>query len=83
MVFLGAGKGNEISFVLFKFEVFLVVPKFDIPLLDGRWFRFGFELFVGRATCRYQEGSEKYISQFHCRLLSEELLEVNKMKELT
>jgi len=42
----------------------------------------GFELFVGRAACRYQEGSEKYISQFHCRLLSEELLEVNKIERI-
>jgi hypothetical protein len=47
-------------------------------LLNGRGFGFGFELFVGCATSRYQEGSEKNISQFHYLLLSEEHVEYNK-----
>jgi len=71
----------RLSFLSSKY--FLVVPEFDIPLLDWRGFGFGFELFVGRAACRYQEGGEKHVSQFHYLLLSEERLEVNKMKELT
>ena len=56
MVFLGTGKGNEISFVLFKLESFLLVLEFDIPLFDGRRFGFGFELVVGRAAGHQQDG---------------------------